>query len=331
MREPNSIGMGAAKLGGYALSGLLGTTFLCGTAAPGLAAGKEGDFLDVSRLEAVSDRTLGDLRGGFRVGNYDISFGVTVTTTINGGTVLQTTFHVTNPGQIGQAVTQWLQDGQNLFDSKGSKVDVDVEIDKQHGVPDVDADVDVEVQAQGVDVDIDVNVLAQPATGPNKVAPVDQVSLAVAELSPVVSVPESAVQTAEPMPAVDFASAPPVAADDAIASIAAVVDPGTMVDTATAEPSLALMADPNTIVQAANGFSLVKTGNGFALNGPGTTVIHEVTNGVLTEIINANNNVAISHSTEMNMTIANFSDVARQGAIGQQLQNLTDEINNHGL
>jgi hypothetical protein len=84
---------GAAMLGGMALTGLLAAAFLCGTAAP--ARADAGDVLDLSDVERVTDDSLGVLRGGFRVGNVDLSFGVTMTTSVNGQQVLQTVF---NPG-----------------------------------------------------------------------------------------------------------------------------------------------------------------------------------------------------------------------------------------
>ncbi|MGH6928951.1 MAG: hypothetical protein ACREEV_11580, partial [Dongiaceae bacterium] len=104
IRKTCDTGRSAATLGGIAISGLLGTTFLCGTAAPAMAA-SEGDVLDLSGLERVTDISLGDLRGGFRFGAFDISFGVQVTTSVNGQEILQTSFNMSNPGQMTQSVT----------------------------------------------------------------------------------------------------------------------------------------------------------------------------------------------------------------------------------
>jgi hypothetical protein len=103
-RKNGDTGRSAATLGGIAISGLLGTTFLCGTAAPAMAEA-EGDVLDLSGLERVTDSSLGDLRGGFRLGNLDITFGVQVTTSVNGQEILQTSFNMINPGQMTQSVT----------------------------------------------------------------------------------------------------------------------------------------------------------------------------------------------------------------------------------
>jgi hypothetical protein len=103
MRKNSETGRSASTLGGIALGGLLGTTILCG-AAPALAV-SEGDVLDLSGLERVTDTSLDDLRGGFRVGAFDISFGVQVTTSVNGQDILQTSFNVLHPGMPGQTTT----------------------------------------------------------------------------------------------------------------------------------------------------------------------------------------------------------------------------------
>lgn len=79
-------GFGAAMLGG-----LLATAVL-GSAATSARADASGDMLDLSAFERVTDDSLGGLRGGFRVGNVDLSFGVTMSTSVNGQQVLQTVF-----------------------------------------------------------------------------------------------------------------------------------------------------------------------------------------------------------------------------------------------
>jgi hypothetical protein len=82
-------GFGAATLGG-----LVATSLLCGATAARADAGSD-DMLDLSAFERVTDDSLGVLRGGFRVGDVDLAFGVTMSTSVNGHEVLQTVF---NPG-----------------------------------------------------------------------------------------------------------------------------------------------------------------------------------------------------------------------------------------
>jgi hypothetical protein len=45
------------------------------------------------------------MRGGFRVGAVDITFGVQITTSVNGQEILQTNFNMTNAGQFTQTTT----------------------------------------------------------------------------------------------------------------------------------------------------------------------------------------------------------------------------------
>jgi hypothetical protein len=109
VRKNCDAGRSAATLGGIALGGLLGTTVLCGT-APAMAA---GDMLDLTGLQRVTDSSLGDLRGGFRLGNLDITFGVQITTSVNGQEILQTSFNMLDPGQLTQTTTTFYGGNQN--------------------------------------------------------------------------------------------------------------------------------------------------------------------------------------------------------------------------
>ena len=95
MKTRKTQGFGAAMIGSMALGGILATALLCGTTASARADASSDDTLDLSDFERVTDDSLGGLRGGFRVGDVDLSFGVTMSTSVNGQQVLQTVF---NPG-----------------------------------------------------------------------------------------------------------------------------------------------------------------------------------------------------------------------------------------
>ena len=121
----------SAGFGGIALGGLLGTTVLCAAGAPALADASDNDTLDLSDLQRVADGSLEDLRGGFRVGNFDVSFGMTISTAVNGQQVLQTSFNVANPGQIdnlsssqGAAAGGTLANGTNWSVNTGTNAKV---------------------------------------------------------------------------------------------------------------------------------------------------------------------------------------------------------------
>lgn len=65
-------------------------------------------------VEVMDDAELGDLRGGFAVGGYDINFGAVVTTYVNGAPALSTNVTWTD---VGAMVSQTIgAAGQNIAD-----------------------------------------------------------------------------------------------------------------------------------------------------------------------------------------------------------------------
>lgn len=111
-RKNCEVGTVKATLGAIARRGLLSTTLIGGVAAPALAAADDHDTLDVSDLQRVDDGSLEDLRGGFNVAGFDVSFGVKVTTSVNGQELLQTSFNVDQPGRMDNLVTNPLPQQQ---------------------------------------------------------------------------------------------------------------------------------------------------------------------------------------------------------------------------
>ncbi len=74
-----------------------------------------------SDIEVMADNEMGDMRGGFTVGNLNINFGATVTTILNGIPVLTTTLTVTDAGAI---VNQTIADvGQSIDDMTPDQLD----------------------------------------------------------------------------------------------------------------------------------------------------------------------------------------------------------------
>lgn len=114
MDKRNNCGVGTRgkTLGRIARRGLLGTTLASGLAAPAMAASDDHDTLDLSDLQRVEDGSMRDLRGGFSVAGYDVSFGVNVTTSVNGQALLQTSFNINQPGQMDNVVTTALPQQQ---------------------------------------------------------------------------------------------------------------------------------------------------------------------------------------------------------------------------
>jgi hypothetical protein len=243
MRKNCDGGRSAATLGGIALSGLLGTTVLCGT-APAMAA---GDELDLSGLQRVTDTSLGDLRGGFRLGVLDITFGVQVTTSVNGQEILQTSFNMMNPGQFTQTTTTL---GGNYNNNQAQIV--------TGTVSDIAQD------------------LASGGGGGG-------------------------------MTGFQPASAAPLPTEAAAATDAASV--GTT-----------------------GGWSFNQTDNGVqAVSGDfATTIMHEITSAVTTNITNTADNQTISNDTQLDLFINNFEVVQMQSVTNQVISGMMVEMINAG-
>jgi hypothetical protein len=94
---------------------LLGAIFICGA----LPAGAEEDVLDLGGAQALPNSSLLSMRGGFMIGGFDISFGVTIKATIDGATELKTSFNILNANQIGNESVSLSQNGNVVFSQGG--------------------------------------------------------------------------------------------------------------------------------------------------------------------------------------------------------------------
>ena len=132
-------GFGASVLGAIALGGVVATTLLCAASAPARADAGKSDVLDLSGFERVTDDSLGGLRGGFRVGSFDLNFGVTMSTSVNGQQILQTVFNAGQDTTTTQAPTGgWTftpvdggfqatsGDGTSITQRVGQSIDTDI-------------------------------------------------------------------------------------------------------------------------------------------------------------------------------------------------------------
>lgn len=93
---------------------LLGAIFVC--AAPAAA---EEDMLDLGGAQPLPNSSLLSMRGGFMIGGFDISFGVTIKATIDGATELKTSFNILNANQIGNESVSLSQNGNVVFSQGG--------------------------------------------------------------------------------------------------------------------------------------------------------------------------------------------------------------------
>ena len=102
----------AARFASALAAGLLGAIFICASALPVMA---NEDVLDVDTAQALPDGSLSSMRGGFRIGGFDISFGMTIKAAIDGATELQTSFNLLNGNQISNQSVSLTQDGTVVF------------------------------------------------------------------------------------------------------------------------------------------------------------------------------------------------------------------------
>lgn len=363
-RKNCGVGTGAANLGTIALGGLLGTTFLCGTAAPALAAADDHDMLNVSDLQRIDDGSMDDLRGGFNVGGYEISFGITVTTTVNGQQLLQTSFNVNQPGQINNVVTQYIQQQQAALANAGGagsssgsggnsagNIQVEIEIDEDGDIDiDVDSDVDDHDSpdiAQAVDqFKASMDALEDGEALPGSQAGASgsgQTQVAAATNSTTGNVSSTgsnppggsgAASAGDTAPQFQQASMAPLDANGQAAPTANTADApgGTPNDQQTNVSGSQPPAAPNGSGSEGPGWTVTQMANGggwsVSSKDLATTITQVIGDGVTTNIVNSANGIEIVHSTEMNLFLENFQEMQANAVTSQALSNLMLDMAN---
>jgi hypothetical protein len=73
----------------------------------------------VAPAQPLPNSSLLSMRGGFMIGGFDISFGVTIKATIDGATELKTSFNILNANQIGNESVSLSQNGNVVFSQGG--------------------------------------------------------------------------------------------------------------------------------------------------------------------------------------------------------------------
>jgi len=317
VRNKGRAGSGACKLGGIALSGLLGTTFLCGTAIPALADASSEDMLDVSDLQRISDGSMQKLRGGFNVGSFDISFGVTVTTTVNGATVLQTSFNVNDPGQISNVKTSVAQNAASgAPTSAGSNTVAGVTVKgATPGPVNVDVDVDVKVNVDAVHQA--VNAFNNKGTGgttnsgttttPNVGAPTGNAGTTTVETG---NATADFQGTTTPLPST-------VAAD--------VTNTSTGTQGGGANDDVQSASSANDMSWSVSPLS---DGSGIKMTSAdlATTIIQRFGSGVSTDITNTANDRTFTNTTDMSMFLNNFAQISAQATASRLITNLANDM-----
>lgn len=284
-----------------AAAGLLGTTFLVGAATSvALAAVADEDMVDITGLTAVGDQSLDNLRGGFSFGPFNVNFGLVIKTAINQQQVLMTSFKVETIGKYYDVKYDWqsyLHDNMPGGSSSGSSQ---------------------AAQTSG-------GSAAAGTPAPDLTGVQDQVS-ALNE----VDVTDQATQQAAEQAAQQLAEQ---AAQQAAGQAAAAAQQASEAAQQAAEQAAQQAAAPGGDAAASSAndtgtpdaiaFAVTQIENGVLIdNGQGTSILQQFNNGLVTEIINAANGAQISHSTELNVFVTNFSDVIGRASLFQATNNL---------
>jgi hypothetical protein len=291
-----------------AAAGLLGTTFLVGAATSvALAAVADEDMVDITGLTAVGDQSLDNLRGGFSFGPFNVNFGLVIKTAINQQQVLMTSFKVETIGKYYDVKYDWqsyLHDNMPGGSSSGSSQtaqtsgggaaagtpapDLTGVQDQVSALNEVDVTDQATQQAAEQAAQQLAEQAAQQAAG--------QAAAAAQQAS------EAAQQAAEQAAQQAAEAAQQAAAPGGDAAASSANDTGT----------------PDAIA-----FAVTQIENGVLIdNGQGTSILQQFNNGLVTEIINAANGAQISHSTELNVFVTNFSDVIGRASLFQATNNL---------
>jgi len=111
-------GQRTARLAALLVAGLFSAIVICAA----FPAAAEEDVLDLGGAQPLPNGSLLSMRGGFLIGGFDISFGVTLTATIDGATQLKTSFNILNANQIGNESVSLTQNGNVLFSQGDASV-----------------------------------------------------------------------------------------------------------------------------------------------------------------------------------------------------------------
>lgn len=311
---------------GLMAASLLGTTFLVGAATSvALAAVADEDMVDITGLTAVGEGTLDNMRGGFSFGPFNVNFGLVIKTAINQQQVLMTSFKVETLGKIQDIKYDWQS---YLHDNKpgGSNASSSSSQTAQTGAAAAGTDAPapdlsgVQEQVETLTENPPTEESAQQAAEQlgQQAAAAAQQSAAAAQQAAAAAAQQAAEAAQQ---AVTQGTTPP--ADESHASTAN-NDPGT--------PDVGA-SDAAAAASDAVAFAVTQIENGvFIDNGQGTAIMQQINNGLVTEIINAANGATITHSTELNVFVSNFSDVVDRASLFQATSNLALEaIRNNPL
>lgn len=269
----------ARRSGGAVLAALLGTTVMSGAATTtAWATVADDDLVDVSGLTQITENEMSELRGGFSLGPWNIDFGLVIKTAINNVQVLQTTFNIPEIGKISDLSFKFLHDDTPAGGSPAPTQSAS--------------------QAAGA-----AQPAASSATGTGASSPSGQAVAAAQTAVP--GAPKSFDSLNE---AIESAAQTGLAPAGVGTSSNATPSPatGNRAPHPDADSSFTPPPTPVTVMEIANGVVIS--------NGAGTEIVQQVMDGVMTQIVNQANGIEISHTTELNVFVHNFSQVVSQAS-----------------
>lgn len=306
------------------VSGAAAAVLLGGWVAPAYAEATIDAALD--GLTPMESADLGDQRGGFSFGNMNISFGLSISTTVAGGTLgpgvtVTTNFTINMPGDLknlGTTITN------NVNDKLKEKGLID---DGNPATPTLAETIQTKVAehlppkdpAPATPESYATTVASAPAPVAGEIPAADAAppTVPTVEVTMVSTpdVPPPADPPASPPPsaAADIVAPQPASAAPAPAATALAIKPDGNPEAATPKPQVAASVDP-------------QTGNIKLAFGSGGSTLLEYLQGQISKIQNSQNNLEITSEFRADYVIDGYSEVATAVNLSGQVRNLADQL-----
>lgn len=335
-----------------------GFTSVSGSGVLSTAQAHISDEMEVfADLQPLDDMALEQQRGGFKIGNFDINVGVSVTTTVEGFATVTTNISVEMPGELKNLGTQISAVTQDAVNAAKTATEAAVEAAKDAAQVAVEA-AKVAVQAANSEPGATgAGTETQPTTAKPDTGLVNQLTGNSPNTETIVSVPE-VTEVLDGLNEVQQAIK--TAADAAIAgskkaldgAIASTVD-GTVPAAVAAEsghslPTPMAVFDDSIQTAAVSPASTAVSGTEStpkqqhpatpsakdivaaataSVPEPVTKIIHQTTqNGHLSVISNTLNGLSIQQTVSMNLTVDNFHHVQSMVNIQRNLSTISRQI-----
>src|SRR5262249_48415140 len=260
------------------------------------------------------------------VGGFDISFGVTVTTTVNGATVLQTSFNVNDPGQVSNVKTSVAQNAASGAPANaGSNTVAGVTVKgAKPGPVNVDVDVDVKVNVDAVHQAVNAfNNKGTGGTTNSGTTTTANVAATTGNTGTTTTLPTT-VETAGATPDFQGTTTP---LPSTVAADVTNTSGGTQGGGANDDLQSASSTNDTsswTVSQLSDGSGIKMTSADLA-----TTIIQRFGSGVSTDITNTANDRTFTNTTDMSLFLNNFAQISAQATASRLITNLANDMIAH--